>query len=72
VLASPRIATRRSKIAGSRELGFADGRGDKARFRVISGLCVDTHGNVHAADRFDGAIRKIAADSKVATVAVLR
>lgn len=49
--------------------GYADGPGASARFNSPRGLAVDASGNVYVADMGNSAIRKIAPDGTVSTVA---
>ena len=62
-------------LAGSAGLrGFADGPGETARFggrddHAALGLAVDRSGDVIVADRFNHAIRRVAADGVVTTIA---
>lgn len=59
-----------STIAGTAgQAGFTDGGGAAARFRNPSGVASDPAGNVYVADNFNHAIRKIAADGAVTTLA---
>jgi hypothetical protein len=55
-------------LAGSEE-GFADGRGQDARFSTPSGLAVDADGSVYVADTGNDAIRRMAQDGTVSTIA---
>ena len=55
-------------LAGSED-GFADGRGEDARFSTPSGLALDGHGNLYVADTGNDAIRRISPDGTVSTVA---
>ncbi|HTV03714.1 MAG TPA: hypothetical protein VMF13_24385 [Luteitalea sp.] len=65
-----RIATdgQVSTIAGGGR-GFADGQGAEARFSTPSGLAVDATGVVYVADTGNHAIRRIATDGQVTTLA---
>ncbi|GAB3402767.1 gluconolaconase [Massilia agilis] len=58
-----------STIAGNGTAGFADGKGDQARFNGPVGLAVDGAGNVFVADTYNDRIRRIAPDGSVTTVA---
>ncbi|MEX1128857.1 MAG: hypothetical protein WEB50_09850, partial [Vicinamibacterales bacterium] len=55
-------------LAGSDE-GFADGPGASARFSAPSGLAIDTLGHLYVADTGNDAIRRIAPDGTVSTIA---
>ncbi|WP_338761176.1 NHL repeat-containing protein [Massilia sp. METH4] len=55
-------------LAGSRE-GFADGKGAAALFHTPSALALDHLGNLYVADTGNHAIRKVAADGTVTTLA---
>jgi sugar lactone lactonase YvrE len=57
-----------STFAGGRE-GFADGAGSAAALNTPSGLAMDRSGNLYVADTGNHAIRKIAADGTVTTLA---
>jgi sugar lactone lactonase YvrE len=54
-------------LAGSED-GFADGRGEDARFSTPSGLALDGHGNLYVADTGNDAIRRVSPDGTVSTV----
>ena len=59
-------------LAGaSAKPGYADGAGANARFRFYGGsdVLVDASGNLFVSDECNGAIRKIAADGTVSTLA---
>ena len=55
-------------VAGGRR-GFEDGRGTSARFGTISGLAVSANGTLYVADTANNAIRRIAPDGQVTTLA---
>jgi murein DD-endopeptidase MepM/ murein hydrolase activator NlpD len=55
-------------LAGS-ERGFADGRGEEARFNTPSGLALAADGSLYVADTGNDAIRRITPDGTVSTVA---
>jgi sugar lactone lactonase YvrE len=57
-----------STFAGGRE-GFADGAGSAAAFHTPSALALDRFGNLYVADTGNHAIRKIAPDGSVTTLA---
>jgi len=48
-----------STLAGSDKEGFADGEGSAARFKYLSGIAIDTAGNLYVADCGNHRIRKI-------------
>lgn len=56
-------------LAGSRAAGDADGRGASARFDLPAGLAVAADGTLFVADANNHAIRRIAADGTVSTLA---
>ena len=57
-------------LAGSASAyGYADGTGGEARFQEPFGVAVDASGNVFTADFFNHAIRQVAPDGKVTTLA---
>lgn len=55
-------------FAGSRS-GFADGPAAVAAFDTPSALAIDRHGNLYVADTGNNAIRKLAPDGSVSTLA---
>lgn len=55
-------------FAGSAE-GFADGAAESARFSTPSGLALDARGNLYVADTGNDAIRRVAPDGTVSTIA---
>ena len=57
-----------STFAGG-EQGYADGTGVLARFRIPSGLAMDTAGTLYVADTGNNLIRRVAPDGVVTTVA---
>ena len=57
-----------STLAGGKE-GFADGIGAAAAFHTPSALALDHEGNLYVADTGNHAIRKVAPDGTVTTVA---
>lgn len=57
-------------LAGSPgAIGYADGPGRTARFAIPNGLAVGADGTVYVADQENGAIRQIAPDGTVSTLA---
>ncbi len=56
-------------LAGNGQPGFADGKGDAARFNGPVGIAVDDAGVVYVADTYNDRIRRIAPDGTVTTVA---
>jgi sugar lactone lactonase YvrE len=57
-----------STLAGGKE-GFADGPGAQAMFNTPSGVAIDGKGNLYVADTGNNAIRKVAPDGTVSTLA---
>jgi len=64
-ICSAQVATR----AGNGKAGFADGRGEAARFNEPFGACLDKQGNVYVADAGNNRIRRITPDGTVSTYA---
>jgi len=58
-----------STLAGGEAPGFADGPGALARFDTPSALVLDKAGNLYVADTVNGAVRKLAVDGTVSTIA---
>lgn len=58
-----------SVLAGSGQVGFKDGKGKAAQFYLPFGLAVDEQNNVYVADQGNHAIRRIAPDGTVITLA---
>lgn len=56
-------------IAGSGQMGFADGIGTKAQFAYPTGIAVDSFDNLYIADRGSNSIRKIDKNGMVTTIA---
>ncbi len=56
-------------IAGNGTAGYSDGKGSAALFNSPDGITTDSAGNVFVADTGNNAIRKIAVDGTVTTVA---
>ena len=56
-------------LAGSSTSGYADGTGTAASFSFVTGLAVDSNGNVYAADVNNNCIRKITPAGVVSTFA---
>ena len=66
----PRIpGVRVSVFAGSGEQGFLDGPGEAAQFLFPWAMALDDSGNIIVADRGNDAIRSVAADGTVTTLA---
>ncbi|CAK0864411.1 unnamed protein product [Prorocentrum cordatum] len=58
-----------STLAGSGDMGYADGQGAAASFWCPMGVAVDGAGNVFVADSYNHRIRKISAGGAVSTLA---
>ncbi|MBI2301846.1 MAG: hypothetical protein HYU66_23320 [Armatimonadetes bacterium] len=58
-------------LAGSNSGGFVDGVGTAARFNGANGLALGPDGPIYVADTGNNAIRRIARDGKVVTIAGL-
>lgn len=58
-----------STYAGTGEFGYKDGPAAQSAFNQLSGIAIDTVGNLYLADANNHAIRKIAADGTVSTLA---
>jgi len=58
-----------SVVAGSATPGYADAKGNEARFNDPEDIDVDAEGNVYVADAWNNSIRKITPDEEVSTVA---
>jgi len=56
-------------LAGSSQSGFVNGSGTNASFYYPSSVAVDQTGNIYVADSYNNAIRKIATNGIVSTVA---
>ncbi|MEX0611150.1 MAG: hypothetical protein WD229_03425 [Pirellulales bacterium] len=56
-------------IAGSSEVGWADGRESATRFQRLGGLSIDEEGSLYVADPFNERIRKVTQDAVVTTFA---
>jgi sugar lactone lactonase YvrE len=55
-------------LAGGSE-GFADGAGAQASFHTLSGLAIDSDGNLYVADTGNNRIRKVTPEGVVSTIA---
>lgn len=58
-----------TRLAGAEEAGFVDGPGSTARFGSIRGLALDRSGVLHVSDLGSQAIRRMAPDGTVTTLA---
>ena len=56
-------------LAGSGDEGSDDGTGANATFKALSGMTVDSAGNLYVVDNANGLIRKITAEGVVTTLA---
>ena len=65
----PRVSASISILAGSGSQGFVDGTGVSAQFFFPKGMALDLSGNLIVADSRNYAIRAIAPDGKVTTIA---
>lgn len=52
-----------TSMAGTDVAGYVNGSGPDARFNNITGLCLDTNGNLYVADGGNNVIRKISPDT---------
>ncbi len=59
-------------LAGLATYGDADGDGEAASFRYLSGIAVDGDGNAYVSDYYASAIRKITASGTVTTFAGMK
>lgn len=58
-----------SVLAGSGDIGLADGQGSAAQFNTIMGMATDRSGNIWVCDGDNHAIRKVTPDGTVTTIA---
>ena len=58
-----------STIAGGKEKGHQDGKGEEVTFNEHRGICVDDRKNIFVADCFNHCIRLISPDGTVSTLA---
>ncbi|EKX48098.1 hypothetical protein GUITHDRAFT_69001 [Guillardia theta CCMP2712] len=56
-------------VAGNGKMGWADGKGAKARFNSPQGMCIDKEDTVYIADYGNQRIRKMSKEGEVVTVA---
>ncbi|HTK18590.1 MAG TPA: hypothetical protein VL442_03720 [Mucilaginibacter sp.] len=56
-------------LAGIGNIGFTDGKGTSAQFNTIQGMTCDASGNLWVCDGGNHAIRKVAPDGTVSTIA---
>jgi glucose/arabinose dehydrogenase len=52
-----------TSLAGTGVAGYVNGRGPDARFNNVTGLCLDTNGNLYVSDGGNNVIRKISPDT---------
>jgi sugar lactone lactonase YvrE len=68
-IAASGAVTTLAGLAAPAAIGSLDGRGDAARFRLLTGVTADADGVVYVADTGNHTIRKVAADGTVSTLA---